>query len=422
MFAGGTLYIKNKIYHYLKNIFIFFRTVLIKFYRDRCIIRASGMAYSSLLALVPLTALVFSLLTAFGVFDRLRSVIQQFVVEQLLPTRQGEIISYINIFVENTKTLGVAGLLLFTVTSVLLISNIQSNFNDIWKTEKKLGFISRFSVYTSVIMISTMLVGSGFAVTGWIQRKASSLFYPDLNRIFQLFIFVSPKILFSFSLFILILAVPSVPVKGKNAFAGAVFGGFLMWVVKKVFAAWSNNAIRFSLVYGSIALIPIFLIWLYILWIVILFSVEISYVMQTGWRNKKKDEHKSVFETFREIFEVYLFICTRYLENSGGTEVSDIQIFRDEDGFDAEAAAGELVKNGLILRIDNGNYSFVPSTPPHSTLIIDVIKKITGVSTAAGSSVYEHVYREIVPALINSRRNGENITVSCLLEQNIKRD
>ena len=75
------------------------------------------MAYSSLLALVPLSALVFSLLTAFGVFDKLKASIQNLVFQQLLPTRQNDIIQYINIFIENTKALGVVGLLLFTITS-----------------------------------------------------------------------------------------------------------------------------------------------------------------------------------------------------------------------------------------------------------------------------------------------------------------
>ena len=104
------------------------------------------MAYSSLLALVPLSALVFSLLTAFGAFDKLKESIQELIFSQLLPTRQNEIIEYINIFIENTKTLGVVGLLLFTLTSVFLISNIQGNFNDIWNVRKKRNFFSQFSI------------------------------------------------------------------------------------------------------------------------------------------------------------------------------------------------------------------------------------------------------------------------------------
>ncbi len=119
--------------------------------------------------LVPLSALVFSLLTAFGAFDRLKDSIRTLVFQQLLPMHQNDIIEYINIFIDNTKTLGVVGLLLFTLTSVFLISNIQGNFNDIWYVRNKKSFFGKFSVYISIIIISTLLTGSGFALTGWIK-------------------------------------------------------------------------------------------------------------------------------------------------------------------------------------------------------------------------------------------------------------
>ncbi len=75
----------------------------------------------------------------------------------------------------------------------------------------------------------------------------------------QYIILFLPKLLFSITLFVLILAVPSVKVRIPGALAGAVTGGILMWTVKTLFTSWSATAVRYSIIYGSIALIPIFL-------------------------------------------------------------------------------------------------------------------------------------------------------------------
>ncbi len=381
---------------YSKNFMLFLKHLFIKFYKDRCLIRAAGMAYSSLLALVPLSALVFSLLTAFGVFDKLKDSIQELVFQQLLPTRQNDIIQYINIFIENTKTLGVVGLLLFTITSVFLISNIQGNFNDLWNAERKRNFFSQFSVYISVILISTLLVGSGFVITGWIKSAAAKITFLRINLVIQFLITFSPKVLFSFTLFILILAVPSVKIRVSGAFLGAVSGGFMMWAVKTVFASWSATAIRYSVIYGSIALIPIFLIWLYLIWAVILLSVEIAFIWQNGGLKKTDCTAIPLFESFREFFELYLFISERYLDNSGGVSFRELANWSENEGR-LQSMLSTLEQQDLIHRVEKNSVIYIPSTPPHTTLTAYVIEKITGSGDNSGRK-YSDIYEKIIAA------------------------
>ena len=392
----GKIDFSGLIKKYSKKFLLFLKHLFIKFYKDRCLIRAAGMAYSSLLALVPLSALVFSLLTAFGVFDKLKASIQNLVFQQLLPTRQNDIIQYINIFIENTKALGVVGLLLFTITSVFLISNIQGNFNDLWNAERKRNFFSQFSVYISVILISTLLIGSGFAISGWIKSAAAKITFLRINLVIQYIITFSPKVLFSFTLFILILAVPSVKIRVSGAFLGAVSGGFLMWAVKTVFTAWSANAIRYSVIYGSIALIPIFLIWLYLIWAVILLSVEIACVWQTGGLKKKDCSVMPLFESFRESFELYLFISERYMDNSGGVSFREIASWSEDEGR-LQGMLSALENLNLIHSVEKNSVIYIPSTPPHTTLTAYVIEKITGSGNNSGRK-YSDIYKKIIAA------------------------
>ena len=109
------------------------KRVFQEFRKDQCLVRASGLAFASLIALVPLSALLFSLFSSVGSFTDLIENLQGFLIRQLVPASQEEIMVYVRRFVENTRALGVIGLLFFLVTSVFLLSTIRNTFNAVWE-------------------------------------------------------------------------------------------------------------------------------------------------------------------------------------------------------------------------------------------------------------------------------------------------
>ncbi|MCF6335680.1 MAG: YihY/virulence factor BrkB family protein, partial [Spirochaetales bacterium] len=100
----------------------FILRVIEEFRKDKCLIRASSLSYTTLLALIPLTALSFSLFTAFDTFSGVKASVQRSMVNLLVPTRQDQLILYIDKFLNNTKTMGIVGLLFFTITSIMLLN------------------------------------------------------------------------------------------------------------------------------------------------------------------------------------------------------------------------------------------------------------------------------------------------------------
>ena len=91
---------------------------------DKVIIRASGLAYSSLLAAVPLVAVGFALFSAFGAFDDVKQKVQDFLFTQFLPTSQDEIVVYFNQFADGASKMGLIGFLFLVLASILLLDNI----------------------------------------------------------------------------------------------------------------------------------------------------------------------------------------------------------------------------------------------------------------------------------------------------------
>jgi membrane protein len=248
--------------------------------RDKVIIRASGLAYSSLLAAVPLIAVGFALFSAFGAFDDVKQKVQDFLFTQFLPTSQDEIVSYFNQFADGASKMGLIGFLFLVLASILLLDNIESNFNQIWHVTRQRKFISKITSYTSVLVFGTLLLGTSITMSARIKAMLFRDVPFDPGTLEKLGTWVFPLIFTFLAFWFMYLIIPFTRVRFKSAFLGAVIGSILWELGKNIFANSIGQSVRYSTIYGSLAVIPIFLIWLYITWIIVLLGLEIAFTHQ----------------------------------------------------------------------------------------------------------------------------------------------
>jgi len=248
--------------------------------RDKVIIRASGLAYSSLLAAVPLVAVGFALFSAFGAFDDVKQKVQEFLFTQFLPTSQDEIVLYFNQFADGASKLGMIGFLFLVLTSILLLDNIESNFNQIWHVTTQRRFISKITSYTSVLVFGTLLLGTSITMSARIKAMLFRDVPFDPGTLEKLGTWVFPLFFTFLAFWLMYLVIPFTRVKIKSALLGAVIGSILWELGKNVFANSVGQSVRYSTIYGSLAVVPIFLIWLYITWIIVLLGLEIAFTHQ----------------------------------------------------------------------------------------------------------------------------------------------
>ena len=248
--------------------------------RDKVIIRASGLAYSSLLAAVPLVAVGFALFSAFGAFDDVKQKVQDFLFTQFLPTSQDEILQYFNQFAEGASKLGLIGFLFLVLASILLLDNIESNFNQIWHVTTRRKFIAKITSYTSVLVFGTLLLGTSITMSARIKAMLFRDIPFDPGTLEKLGAWFFPLFFTFLAFWLMYLVIPFTRVKIKSALVGAVIGSILWELGKNFFATSVGTSVRYSTIYGSLAVIPIFLIWLYITWIIILLGLEIAFTHQ----------------------------------------------------------------------------------------------------------------------------------------------
>ena len=138
-------------------------------------LRAMSLVYTTLLSVVPLLAVSFSVLKGFGVHNQLEQVLLNFLAP--LGAKGTEVANNIIGFVENVKVgvLGSLGLVFLLYTVVSLVQKVESSLNYVWQVERLRALAQRFSSYLTVIMVGPVLMFTALGVTATVMNTSRAL-------------------------------------------------------------------------------------------------------------------------------------------------------------------------------------------------------------------------------------------------------
>lgn len=357
--------------------------ILDNFIHDSCLIRASGLAFNTLLALVPLSAVLF----AFGGFNNVGTELQSFLMEVLLPESLNQILEALTQFTENSSRLGTYGIIFFLITILMLMNNIENNLNAIWHCPRKRGFFQQLTVYTTVIVLAALLIGGNFSLSGdllaIIPDYTEAISEPFLLKTLYL---LSSILFITLTFMLLILLIPSTKVSFISALTGALTGAIIWELAKWGFKTWANNSVRNSVIYGSLFLIPLLLIWLYVVWLIIMITMETAFVHQHRF---EKHSRYLIEEKAGQIFslnrDLYLSICDVYSkgDSKASTELLAKRLNRSEE--EITRSINRLINEDLIARSDEG--WFFPLLPPEKMSLSQLYTTLSGISATSEESL-----------------------------------
>lgn len=246
-------------------------------------LRAMSLVYTTLLSLVPLLAVSFSVLKAFGVHNQIESFLEQ----ALQPLgAQGNIISTkIVSFVDNMQVgvLGTLGLGMLFYTVVALMQKIESAFNYTWHVSQNRGLGQRFSYYLSTIMIGPVLVFSAIAISASVINSdvAQQVLSNDtMGYFFNLLTRLLPTLMIIGAFTFLYILIPNTDVSFRSALVGAIVSGLLWQAVGFLFASLVVGSAKYTAVYSALATLIFFMVWLYVGWMIVLIGASIAHYHQ----------------------------------------------------------------------------------------------------------------------------------------------
>jgi membrane protein len=352
----------------------------LNFRKDHCLVRASGLAFTSFIALVPFITLTLSFLSLFGVFEPLIGSAQQFIVTILLPTKQQATLDFISQFLENAKTVGYVGLFSFIFVAVFLINNIVTNVNAVWGTNYTGRFVSRLSVYITIPLFTALILGVTVSLIGWIQPLLSQIMVDDVEILSGFAASVLPELIVLLTLFLLFFLIPYTRVNAKSALLGAVMGVVFWEISKFIFVFAINSVISFSVIYGSIAVLLIFMIWLYIAWGVFLFAFEVTYVHQYGtydWAGKISLEMPPK-ERLLLGLKVFFHIVGANEENRKPPDTGAVLLRFPADGFGVTHFLQVLKQNGFVRQVGGKHSGYIPTRSLSEISARDLLRVLLG--------------------------------------------
>ncbi|GAB4393811.1 MAG: hypothetical protein Tsb0032_14610 [Kiloniellaceae bacterium] len=243
-----------------------------RFMGDQCLRQATQLSYASLLAIVPILAICFGLLSAFPAFADLRAQAQLFLLENLVPNAGVEVSDKIATFVANARSMTGVGMGALLLTAILLLSAINGAFNAIWRVTEPRPLMVRIMAYWMVLTIGPIFLGASLSLSSY-GFATAVLEHGD--RAFGLTRLL-PFILTTAGFTLLYMVVPARSVAFLHALTGGAVAAALFEGLKAGFGFYLKQFPSYEAIYGAMAAVPIFLIWMYLSWAVVLFGAEIA--------------------------------------------------------------------------------------------------------------------------------------------------
>lgn len=244
---------------------------------------AMSLVYTTLLSIVPVLAVSFSVLKAFGVHNEIETTLLNLLAP--LGEQGVEITNTVVSFVSNISigVLGSIGLLFLVYTVISLLQKIEEAFNEIWQVRSLRPFARRFSDYLSVILIGPVLV---FSAVGIMASLMNSAIFEAIARIepfgtlIAAGVQLTPYLLVISAFTFIYCFVPNARVRFVSALVGGISAGIIWNVTGWAFASFVVGSAQYAAIYSALASLVLFMVWLYASWTILLIGLKVAFYHQ----------------------------------------------------------------------------------------------------------------------------------------------
>ncbi|MEI7732963.1 MAG: YhjD/YihY/BrkB family envelope integrity protein [Verrucomicrobiota bacterium] len=396
------------------------------FVRNRCLIRASALAYTTLLALIPMLAVGASIAVAFLQKDGEKTIgpmIDQ-IVAYIAPALdlqvkgdgveaaagRHEVVAKITGFINNISggALGGTSMVALIFVAIQMLRTIEATFNDIWGVTRGRGWIASITQYFTVIALGPLILALAIGITtGPHFTKTLGLVthHPALSAVF---FSMMPFFLLTTGFALFYAFMPNTRVTFSAALAGGLVAGFLWQVNSLLNTMYASNVVTYSKIYGSLSLVPLFLLGIYFSWLFLLFGAQVAYAYQNRSTYLQEKQAEGVNQQGREFvaLRIMAFVAQRFARGEPAPTASEISTALGVPSRLASILLGQLTQARLVVEVAGNEISFIPARPLdqiHCGDILQVLRTVNGVSM----NTRDEPMRQLVSGELDRVRQAE---------------
>lgn len=266
--------------------------------------KASALTFSTLLAIVPLLAILFAIARGFGFQNIVQSELFKFFAgQETVLTQALEFADKSLKYAQGGLFVGI-GLVLLLYTVISLISGVEKNFNEIWNVKKQRSYYRQFTDYLALILIVPvfMVCNSGITI----------LIGSSIDKLYLLGQFLVP--LMKFIPFLIVIAlftfvyvyIPNTKVKFKNAIVGGIVAGIAFQSFQMIYISGQIWISQYNAIYGSFAALPLLLMWLQLSWYICLFGMMLAQAAQNVKKFSFEHESQNISRRYKDFFTMLI--------------------------------------------------------------------------------------------------------------------
>ena len=243
--------------------------------------QAAALTYSTLLAIVPILAVVFAIARGFGYNKYIEIWFRDMLRSQ--PQAADVIVGFVNSYLVHTQSgifLGV-GLIFMLYTVLMLVNNIEETFNQIWQLSSSRPIIRSLTNYLAMFFLFPIIVIVSMGISILLATLSDSMNHfffigPMVHWLLQL----SPYILLSLLFILLYVYMPNTKVRLSCAIIPGILAGIAMQVLQLFYIYSQIWVTGYNAIYGSFAALPLFMLWVQFSWTICLFGAQLTYTNQ----------------------------------------------------------------------------------------------------------------------------------------------
>ncbi len=325
-----------------------------RYLEDRCFETAGVLAYASVFALVPLSAAVFGIFAAFPLFDAMNERMTHFLFSNFVPQAAHAVEAYLRQFADSATRLTSFGAIALLGSALLMMKSIEDAFNRIWRVAQPRPGMARFLVYWTALTLGPLLVVTSLALSSYLislpllgAAEAQAL----MPRLLQLVPMVVEFAAFTLAYTI----IPHRRVQLRHAAAGGLLATLLFELAKWGFGLYLKQVPSYEQIYGTLAVLPIFLIWLYLSWVVILLGASIAASLSAF---RFQPRARRVPEGY-ELFAMLRLVGRLHAAQARGEAVATDALRRGEQGLSDDLLMrllGTLQAASIVQRNERGDW------------------------------------------------------------------
>ncbi|HJV33913.1 YhjD/YihY/BrkB family envelope integrity protein [Geomonas sp.] len=354
--------------------------VVSNFFANNNLLRATALSFTTVLSLVPLLALAFSVLKGLGA----QNLLAPLIIKQMAAGSE-EAVNRIVTYIGNTNmsSVGAIGMVALVYTSVAMLASVEEAFNSIWGVTETRSFYRKFSDFLSVLVSAPLLLlaATSIATTlhserimGWLLQNAY------VGDAFLFLLSLTQYVVVWIALFLLYLLIPNTRVRYGSALIGAVLAGTLWELAQWFYIHFQVGASRYNAIYGTLAALPILMVWIYTSWLIVLFGMEVVAAHQNRDTFRRDIRGLAVSQAMREMVALGALrhIAAAFHGGEPGWAAEHLAVRLHVPIRVMREILAQLVDAGFIVQAQDGRGIFYPARELNQLSLDEILITLRG--------------------------------------------